>query len=392
MRFGSLYLLVFFLLTLGITNCDDTAAHSDCYSAEQEVNRCPKLIINNDVNDAYGFFVPENEEVFINYRLREMVEYADYVFYSTGTTHLFSHDTKVGERLSNSFIDYLDDKNLDPLKIAIEYVHQEGKQIFFSLRMNDTHDHKNENLFPEWKENNYFALVGTKGQKYIAGGRRWSAMDFEFEITREYIFELVAEAIQNYEIDGIELDFFRHPILFKGQLDGEIATIGQQELITSLVRRIALLCKDNGIKLAIRVPDSLELNRLIGIDLVHWLKSDYIDILTLGGYFHLNKWEELSELRVHGTFEMYACLSRSRLSEKETRIEFPNYFWANEAALARKYEFDGVYLFNMFRAQSYIYPIFSSTGINSLYDPEYEEQKGYLVNYWVKDGKKFYTY
>ena len=68
----------------------------------------PKLIINSDMHDAYipnNLDQPINEDDYLDRRMREMTSHANYIFYSTGTTHIFTHRTQVGERKVNSFIE-----------------------------------------------------------------------------------------------------------------------------------------------------------------------------------------------------------------------------------------------------------------------------------------------
>lgn len=375
-----------------LCNCKGSVDPYKCEPVDPEIKNEPKLIINNDGGDAYGRSAADNEEDYINLRLRPMTASADYVFYSLGTSHFFSHNTNVGERLSNEFLSYLSSKKTDPLRIATEYVHSKGKKIFYSLRMNDTHDHTNDKLFPDWKVENSPAVVGMEGREYASGGQRWSAMDYEYDVTRDYVYRLLEEAILKYDIDGIELDFFRHPIFFGSQLDGDHATAYQTNILTELIERISNLCDKHGKKLAIRVPDSITYNSAIGIDLETWLTLGYIDIVSLSGYFHLSQWCAMANLKNLGDFELYACLSKSRLKNQKSGKILPDYYWYNEAARAMQNGYDGIYLFNVFQNDTTKYSLFDVESLNNNYDPDYEEQKGGSPGYWVRNGVNYFTY
>jgi len=59
---------------------------------------------------------------------------------------------------------------------------------------------------PEW-------LIGRADQPPKYGS--WSAVDFGVPEIRELAFRYCEEVCGNYDVDGIELDFFRHAFLFK---------------------------------------------------------------------------------------------------------------------------------------------------------------------------------
>ena len=66
----------------------------------------------------------------------------DSVWYSTSTGGLlFTHNTQLGgffgEGISQELIDTY---GRDNLQIQVDFCHEHGKEVFWSLRMNDTHD------------------------------------------------------------------------------------------------------------------------------------------------------------------------------------------------------------------------------------------------------------
>lgn len=94
-----------------------------------------------------------------------------------------------------------------------------------TVRMNDTHDgskaeygpilfrdNKLKNEHPEY-------LLGTI-QKPLRHGA-WSAVNFALPDVRDLAFRDIEEVCRNYDIDGIELDFFRHPVFFKSTSRGD---------------------------------------------------------------------------------------------------------------------------------------------------------------------------
>ena len=53
---------------------------------------------------------------------------------------------------------------------------------------------------------------------------RWSAVDYTHQEIRELAYRILEEACENYEVDGIELDFNREPYVFRSVALGGAAT------------------------------------------------------------------------------------------------------------------------------------------------------------------------
>jgi len=209
-------------------------------------------------------------------------------------------------------------------------------------------------------------------------------MNYDFSVVREYLFSICEEVIENYDIDGLELDFFRHPIFFRNQLFGEDAESDQIELMNDLVRRISKLAHYKNVQLAVRIPDSLTICYKIGLDVNSWLCSRWVDITTLSGYFHLEPWANIKLLKEVFNTQVYACLSSSRLKYFDNRI-LPEEFWRGEGILAKEAGADGLYFFNVFNPDN---PLFYEFGDIAAMKSKFNrkiENEGYYHNYWIKD-------
>jgi hypothetical protein len=100
---------------------------------------------------------------------------------------------------------------------------------------------------------------------------------------RQYQLDILRELAENYEFDGIQLDFARHvPCLPPGR---------QWELrdnITEFVRMVRLMSLEVEKKrgwpflLAAKVPRNLEGCRMDGFDVETWAQQNLVDIFTLG--------------------------------------------------------------------------------------------------------------
>ena len=106
------------------------------------------------------------------------------------------------------------------------------------------------------------------------------------EETREFKFRLIEELCQNYDLDGIELDFIRHPSFFKS---GETTWEERRDIITGFVSRVrdALDRTARGGRhrwLGIRIPCLLRLHDAIGIDVAELEKAG-VELFNLSGYY-----------------------------------------------------------------------------------------------------------
>ena len=118
--------------------------------------------------------------------------------------------------------------------------------------------------------------------------KRWSyAWDYSHEAVRSHFLNLFNEWLQ-YDIDGIELDFVRSPCMFppgKEQTGTPLLT----DFITKLREVVNAVAKrrQHQVRLAVRVPPSLELCRAAGIDIKTWIGRNLVDVVTPmdRGYF-----------------------------------------------------------------------------------------------------------
>src|SRR5437763_8736349 len=95
--------------------------------------------------------------------------------------------------------------------------------------------------------------------------------------------------------------------------------------MTALLRRIRMMTEELGRKrkrpilLAIRVPDSVEYCKWIGLDLQAWLSDGLVDILVAGGYTQLNPWDYSVTLGHNYVVNVYPSLDEPRVRDEGTR-------------------------------------------------------------------------
>jgi len=299
----------------------------------------------------------------------------------------------------------LKERNIDSLRMMIDFGRRHNKEIFWSMRMNDTHDASNPPDMPQWKKDHPEFLVGKiedRGRmKY--GGRRWSSLDYNQPQVRDKVHRILSEICRRYDVDGVELDFFRHPVIFKEQMYGEEISQAQRDVITELIRRIRKMTEQEGLRrggkpilIAIRIPDSMGYCQAMGLDVPRWLEEDLVDIVTGSDYFKLEPWENIAALGQKYHVPVYACLEERRIAPTRSGSEGSSslLLWRGEAYNAWKAGVNGIYTFNRFNPKD---PIFREIG-----DPKvletlertdqimYDNPKSWShPGTWLKDGNSY---
>ena len=377
----------------------------------EAVHKRRRIIYNNDGNDTSDMYaspdLPRTPESFLSLRTTGLAgSQVDAIFYCDGVFNLYTRRSDETEprvhsdRYKEDWAWDLAEQGHEPLNLMIEFGKTHGMEVFWSMRMNDTHDSADEALVCNWKKENPHCLMGKETDSFPYGGNRWSAVNYGLEAARDKVLRIARDVCSRYDIDGIELDFFRHPVYFEPQMHGEPVMPEHCGLMTDLMGRIRKMVgevereRDRPLLIAVRVPDSVGYSKAIGLDTVAWLEQDLVDLLTGGGYFHLEPWEDLVELGRRHDKPVYPCVSNSRLCDvveeyrgRDDDLEI----WRGEAARAWEAGVSGIYVYNRFDPES---PLFRELG-----DPEVLEtlDKTYVPNpgkarnmeRWLKDGGSY---
>ncbi|WP_417384934.1 hypothetical protein [Gimesia sp.] len=369
-----------------------------------------RIIFNNDGNEPVYSLKEATPQALLDVRTSPLKgSQVDTIFYCTWSSGFsyFTHDTKVGsvftekaDKLSNNKTAELIQGGHDPLTVMSDWCKENDVELFWSFRMNDTHDASTAwygpLLFPPLKKEHPEWLVGSAKQKPKNG--RWTAVDFTHEEICDLAFRYVEEVCRNYDVDGVELDFFRHLNYFKRVSWGEPAGELELQRMNDLLRRIRTMADEVSLQrgrpilIAIRVPDSVEYAKILGLDVETWLKEDLVDIMTVTGYFRLNPWKVSVELGHKYQVPVYAGLSESRQKDQVARKVYASTEgFRGRAANAWSQGVDGVYLFNSFNPR---HPLWRELGepeqLKSLPKVYFTSARGYAsVNSWWKQGSAF---
>ena len=189
------------------------------------------------------------------------------------------------------------DRGQDPLDLLSARTHELGLQFWTSMRMNDIH-HDDVERWPSlrsaWQRENEHLMIGSGvPDRYVRSQRRnysW-AMNYAEPEVRDRKFALIEEMCTRYDLDGFEMDFLSHPLLFKKGQEEE-----GRDLLTEFVRRVRTrldeISREKGTRLVLlaRVLPNFAECEEVGMDVRRWIREGLVDLIQpqTRGYLDMN--------------------------------------------------------------------------------------------------------
>jgi hypothetical protein len=341
------------------------------------------IIYNNDGYDVFDTRAPATKEGFLSVRMDPIADCeVGTVFYCTTISSVFTHASKVlephgrsggsSESGSNRILPALRRLGTDPLRLVIERCRQRNQEIFWTLRLNDIHDNWRTTSRAQWKHERP-DLVMAAPEEAAGFDRRdprciWTLADFERSENRDRMVRAVAEVLENYDVDGIDLDFLRHICYFRETRLGEPVTPAHRELLTAMVRQMRELIlaasarKRRPILLSARVLETMQGNQRHGLELDRWLEQGLLDFVILGGFTPFTSPAKELVAWCHGRdVPVYGCIVEEGLRHAKwsgppvphaglTQLNLEA--WRGAAANTWATGFDGIMTFNLFADRS----------------------------------------
>ncbi len=204
---------------------------------KESLQRRRRIMYNDDGCHPRPYTTPEE---LISLRLKQVLNtQIDTICYCTGGGGLFwGHNPEVGERIGEFVtdkdaqyvkdickgLDALQELGTDPLAVAVEFGHDNGLEVFWSYRMNNIEDSFVAWGHPRWKRERPEYLFGKREDwekyEYTDPRKWWAGLSFEHAEVRDYTVRIFEDVCSRYDIDGVDMDFFRHPRFFRPTTDG----------------------------------------------------------------------------------------------------------------------------------------------------------------------------
>ncbi len=376
-----------------------------------------RIIMNNDGHEFAKKAVPDpiTPTAFLAERTSDLEDsQVDSIFYCDGVFNRYTHRSTVSETLSRKpagpnddgaflfpWVDALHALDTDPLELICTWCREHDREVFWSMRMNDQHDsypHR-RSLVSRWKLEHPSYLMGRDGFPRDGG---MNLLDYGQATVRAQVESIVVDVVSRYDIDGVDLDFLRHPCFFRNQMEGRDADDAQRHVMTDLLRRLRgalnTIARQRGrpLLLAARIPDDCGFSQALGLDPERWVTEGLVDLLTAGDYFKLRPWSDWATFGRRHEIPVYACLDGRRImggGRPLDATDLPR--WRGEALRAWRAGVNGITTFNRFDPHD---PIFRELG-----DPErlaelpHVDQESYATadgsrldpDYWLHNGRRF---
>lgn len=293
------------------------------------------------------------------------------LWWSTGDHEVYHFETEVGERFGEdaerldtslySFVHSADPGTYEriatnlkslieaggPLKLTAQMCREARLQFFPRVRMNSHYviepEHPGYGRFrrqhPEW-------LIGKPGESLPENSIEWAirtGLNYAFEPVRDQMRRIIFEVFESFDVDGVEMDFMRHPGYFRIE-----QAYANRYLMTDLVRSVKERMRQVGaergreLSLAVRVPPTLADSLRVGLDVERWIGEGLVDIVVVGGgfiSFETPVWEFVKAAQGTDCL-VYGCIEATRYCDA-----------LNMRALASRWLRDGaagIYLYNFF--------------------------------------------
>ncbi len=188
------------------------------------------------------------------------------------------------------------------LEIYVAETKKRDQECFYSYRIN-------EDPYTEHRE-----LAASHPDWLIEGEWNQPLWNFAVPGVRQFKTSLLRELAEEYELDGIEVDFARGPVLVS---PGHQWT--QRDHITSFLRMVrretlkAETRRGQSVLLAARIPDTLSGCHFDGLDIRTWIQENLVDILVLGVRSYeldFTKFQALVDdkpIKLYGTLDDHHC-------------------------------------------------------------------------------------
>lgn len=194
----------------------------------------------------------------------------------------------------------------DPVRAFVDRCRERGQAPFVSVRLNDAHHKEFTDPKPGDKPGSSIGMSVTRfyaehPELRIKPGSLRAAdlvLNWAEPVVRAQKLDLIRELCENYDLDGLELDFLRFPSYFRQ----EETTLEQRcSVMTGFVREVrALLDRTarGGRRrwLGARVPCHLAGLDWIGLDLPA-LVADGLDLVNASNYYLTTQHHDLAALR-----------------------------------------------------------------------------------------------
>ena len=286
----------------------------------------------------------------------------DAVSWCVGDHEVYDYETEIGERFgeghthfesardewTHKSLNHLIETTGGPITEIGRQFRQAGIDFFPSVRMNSHYDIPYTSpRYGNFRRQHPYFLIGQPDEYIPIPTVEYAirtGLDYKFPEVRFHMLSIICELFEGFDVDGVELDYMRHPAFFRPE-----EAYASRYLMTDFIRRIRQRLDEVGaehgrhLDLLMRVTPTLYDCTRIGLDVRKWIGDGLVDIVAAGGGFipfemPIREFVEAAE----GTdCQIYSSLEALHWAlDVEVLRALAARFWAAGV--------DGIYLFNYF--------------------------------------------
>lgn len=220
------------------------------------------------------------------------VPFSTFVFLAA-TPDICTFETRVGEVYGDRLIPggdsgwatgirHLRAAGTDALAVVTEHMHAHGREVLAAVRMSDTHHTRLASSVPLAPQ---FAIDNPQFVIQQPDGRtNETALDYSHPEVRAHRLAIMREIVENYDVDGLELNFVRWAKHFPRHLGKEKAPVMTRYMseIHSMLKEVARAKgRRRPFTLGVRVAESLDACWRAGVDIETWTRNKWIQYIVV---------------------------------------------------------------------------------------------------------------
>ena len=183
-------------------------------------------------------------------------------------------------------------KAINPLRAIVEETRKRGIEVFFAYRVNGDERGAGDsmrNAHPDWlipkEPEDDLRWISSVHSYHVLPRRRERPRLWNYAVqgVRDYMLSILRELAEDYELDGIEIDFARiSPVLPAGrQWENRGALTDFMRSVRSMLLEVEE-GRGRPFLLSARVPETLVGCHFDGMDVETWVREELVDIFVLG--------------------------------------------------------------------------------------------------------------
>ena len=234
------------------------------------------------------------------------------LWWSVGDREIYHYETEVGEIIGQGY-ESLDDTAFSyvhaqtpgvlkriaentrglieatggPMTVLSRLCRDAGLEFFPRVRMNS--HYKVDSASPAYgrfRREHPELLIGRPSEAIAQGSLEWgirTGLNYAFPQVRAHMAAVIIELFERFDVDGVELDFMRHPTLFRPEEAYSYRYL-MTDLLVYVRRRMDEVgaARDRPLRLAVRVPPTLADAARVGLDVAEWMALGLVDIVVVG--------------------------------------------------------------------------------------------------------------